>query len=290
MLSAFISLFLIALGQIRIPSGPIEMHGRVSQLGIKTTREWRIGEGQDLILNHFETDAVKDLSCIAPEAIKSYGASVSFAVDGHARLDQLFIPAQESVSVIPDKEDLIIRLASQAIQGSLLVQNAQIASQELSWNQKIGQNDGGEQVNFITDVSPSFYLTPNEKSTFSLLPVGIDSIGFFRLSFDQDSSTIKSAQINIAGISQTLNLGDRLALSKIKNGEIKLVYQNNEIQFMLSGDVVEVKINQRGKIQSLMPSWFTYILHSQSILFVLGIFVSMFGFLYLLRKKYFSKN
>lgn len=98
---------------------------------LRATREWRIGEGQDLILNHFETDAVKDLSCIAPEAIKSYGASVSFAVDGHAPLHS-FIPAQESVSVIPDKEDLIIRLASQAIQGSLLVQNAQIASQELS--------------------------------------------------------------------------------------------------------------------------------------------------------------
>ena len=288
--SALVSIVLIGLGQLRISSAELEMSARVSQFGMHTNEEWRIGEGQNLILKHFETDVIQNASFLPAEAISSTGGPVSMLLDGHSRLDALFIPAPETVTLISEGADLIIRVSGGPIQGTLQVQNCQIESREIGFAESIGTNEGGDQIEFTSDLNPSFYLSPADKDHFALLPSKVDSVGFFRLSFDKDSSTIKTAKLSIEGIQTELNLGDRLGLSSIKNGELSFIHKNGDLELTLKGSISKAKINQRGKSKSLMPTWLMYLQQNQSIAFYAGIFAALFGFFYPLRKEFFSKT
>lgn len=287
--SALVSIALICLGQLRVPSAELEMWARVSQFGMRTNQEWKIGEGQNLILTHFETDVVQNASFLPADATAAMGSPVSLILDGHSRLDALFIPAPETVTLISDGPDLIIRVLGGPIQGSLQVQNCQVESPEIGFAQSIGTVEGGDQIEFTSDLNPSFYLSPVDKNHFALLPSKVDSVGFFRLSFDQDSSTIKAAKLSIEGIQTELNLGDRLALSSIKNGELNFFHKNGDLQITLRGNISAAKINQRGKPKTLMPTWLMYLQHNQSIAFYAGIFAALFGFFYPLRKEFFQR-
>jgi len=284
----FVSLLVVGIGQKKINLADFELNARVSQIGIRTLQAWKIGQGQDLILNRFEADVTQKAS-FSTETASSLGAPFSFEVNGRVRLDQLLIPVKESLSVICDGNEIIMRVVNGPIQGSLHVQNVELSSSELGLSQKIGVEDAGEQIDFVSDANPAFYLTPLIKTAFTLPLAHIDSIGFNRRSSDQDSSTIKAGMLNVAGTKTKLNLGDRLKL-KLQQGEIQLSMDDGDIMLSLRGKVQKAQITQLNETRSLMPSWLMYFRQDQTITFGLMIFTALFGFFYPIRKLFFTNK
>ncbi|AEE48939.1 hypothetical protein [Haliscomenobacter hydrossis] len=283
------SVVILALGQIRISRAEIELQARVSQFGLRTSDEWKIGEGQNLILQRFETDLLKSISCM-PETAEDLGAPFSLILEGRSRLDTLFIPGQQTITLIGDHDDLLIRLASGAITGSLYVQNGRVLIQELGVNQKIGDTEGGEMLKFTSDLGATFLLKPEATKSIDLPVVSLDSIGFMRSSFEQDSSTIKDGIVKIGGIETELGLGSKLNFSTIQNGQLRLRQQEGDLYIELSAEVKRARYNQAGRSKSLMPTYLLYLQYNQTYAFYVGIFAALFGFFYPLRKELFSKN
>ena len=285
------SLFLVlifALGQIRIPRAEIELWARVSQLGLRTSDEWKIGEGQNLILQRFETDLVKSASFI-PETAGGSGAPFSFILEGRSRLDSLFIPGQQTVTLIGDRDDLLIRLSSGTIMGSLNVRNGRVRIEELALDQQIGGTEEGERLNFTSDLGATFLLKPEAAKSLDLPLVSVDSIGFMRSTFEQDSSTIKDGMVKIGGIETKLALGDKLNLSTLNNGQLRLRQQEGDLYIELRAEVKKAWYNPAGRSKSLMPTYLLYLQHNQTYAFYAGIFAALSVFFYSL-KRIFSKE
>lgn len=284
-LVTIVSLVILGLGQKRLNLADFELHARVSQIGVRTLQEWKIGQGQNLNLNQFEADVIQNAS-FSVETASSLGTPFSFQVNGRARLDQLLIPVKESLSVICDGDEIILRVVNGPIQGSLHVQNVELSSSELGLSQNLGVEDAGDQIDFVSDANPTFYLNPLIKTAFTLPLAHIDSIGFNRLSYDQDSSTIKEGLISIAGVKTALKLGDRLKV-KLQHSELKLNVEQGNLILDLRGKIHQAQLTQMEKPKVLMPTWLAYMQQNQTIPFYVVLFAALFGFLSPLRKSFF---
>lgn len=290
--SAIISLLVIGIGQIHIQTANIVLRVRVSQLGLKTADEWKIGQAQDLFLEEFAVDLLQSTSPVLKNAEK-IDLPFSLLLQGRSRLDLLAIPANQTVTIGTDHNDLFIRIATGPVQGNVYVQNVKaiLYDQEKEMNSMIGTGEAGDWLDFRSDIGSTFSLKPDSPKPIDFPLALVDSVGFRRISFDQDSSTIKSGTIQVEGKATTLELGDHLALSKFTKGQLTIMQRNGDLELLLKAQVHQLKCKQSdGRLRTLMPTWLTYLRSNQSIAFYVGSFVLIFGFLYTLRKEFSTKR
>lgn len=288
--SAIITFSVIGLGQIHIQTANIELRARVSQLGFKTASEWKIGQAQDLFLEEFAADLLQSTS-FRPQEVKNLDLPFSMFLKGSSRLDLIHIPTNQIVTIGTDRNDLFIRIATGTVEGSVDVTNVQAKfyDQDSEINGIVGTMERSGLIDFRSDPGVIFSLKPSSPKPIDFPQTLVDSVGFRRISFDQDSSTIKSGTLQVEGKETILELGDHLVLSKFTKGRLAIVQHNGDLEIVLKAQVNQVKCKQSGTWRNLMPNWLTYLRSNQTIPFYAGLFVIVFGFLYTLRKEFLNK-
>lgn len=274
---------LIALGQIRVGSTAFQLEANVHKLGLRPVQNWNIGAGYDLFLKKLELEYATQINVVPElEAAESF---VSIQ-QGRIQLNDLPILKGQSLTLEQDKAEVILSLAEVSTSIDVDLMEAHLFLVDTGLDMVLGNPaTGDEVVKLQSSKGAKIWLSACDTCGFTLPDLYVDSLDFAHRVGEQIVSSIQSGQLEIGSQSHSLQAGDWLGLTQLKEARLHIQPGIGIFNIQLQGNAEQIRSRDAlGKSRNLMPTYLQYFQQNQTFLFYFSAFSALFAMLFPLRE------